>query len=255
MAFPAIAFAATVAIRTPFNYDLWSAALLCDQQTVPAEVHTMFLPDHPEQEVNASPAPVFSPSKFFHDAYEQGVVKAVEENPREAGVVATLAAGAAVICLTQGRALVGLFRNGVGEAVGLGRWADSVVAKELPITLGKLGEAEDAGLVVRPQAAASITRHLPSSNVAAQDDPTKGLVLPAWVHSPDGDIEFTHALRPTASNVVADAENLKMLVGPRERALLSIADHEPLLEPQGADGEIAWDEPWRVRPFLHVMEN
>lgn len=50
----------------------------------------------------------FSLSKFFHDAYEKGIVTSVKEHPEEftaaCSTVAVLSAGVAFVCFPQARA-------------------------------------------------------------------------------------------------------------------------------------------------------
>ncbi|MBU6452176.1 MAG: hypothetical protein KGS72_10385 [Cyanobacteria bacterium REEB67] len=68
----------------------------------------------------------FSISKFFHDAYDKGLVKAVEDSPKEAAftAVGAVAGVAAAVYLTKGAALEGvvipprnaLFRKAEGPA-------------------------------------------------------------------------------------------------------------------------------------------
>jgi hypothetical protein len=66
--------------------------------------------ERPEHVAPAGHDHEFSVSKFFHDAYDKGLVKAVEDSPKEAALTAAgaVAGVAAAIYLTKGAALEGV---------------------------------------------------------------------------------------------------------------------------------------------------
>ncbi len=86
---------------------------------------------------STSPTYDFSPSKFYEDIYHKGIVKAVDEHPREAvfSAGAAVAFGTAAICIIKERALSSLM-GAAGEEVGqsLRPAANVLMRSGVPIT-------------------------------------------------------------------------------------------------------------------------
>jgi hypothetical protein len=96
---------------------------------------------------NAIPAHDFSPSKLFNDVYSavataikgvetdlKEVATKIEEHPIEAATIGALTVGvAAIVTLTKGRALAGMFRSGLGEEATISKAATAELAGERPV--------------------------------------------------------------------------------------------------------------------------
>jgi hypothetical protein len=90
-----------------------------------------FEQDIPTQSVASNTTADFSMSNFFHDAYDKGLVKAVQEHPKEAVVTAVGAVvGAVAAEATFGKALLKekLVSNIMGPAT------DNLITRGIPIT-------------------------------------------------------------------------------------------------------------------------
>jgi hypothetical protein len=103
--------------------------------------------ERPEPGANVDPAPDFSISRFFHDAYDKGVVRAIEECPREAALTAAgvIGGAAAAIYLTKGGALAEMLGAAGGKAgQAIKPAAEGLMDGGLPIMAGTRAAAASA---------------------------------------------------------------------------------------------------------------
>jgi hypothetical protein len=113
------------------------------------EQEVSFMSERPEQVANVGPVPEFSISRFFHDAYDKGVVKAIEECPREAALTAAgvVVGATAAIYLTKGGALADMLAGVEGKAgQALKPATEALTDAGLPITPTTRLAAREAGL-------------------------------------------------------------------------------------------------------------
>ncbi|MBU6450630.1 MAG: hypothetical protein KGS72_02550 [Cyanobacteria bacterium REEB67] len=170
--------------------------------------------ERPEHAVNGSPTQDFSINKFFHDAYDKGIVKAVEDCPKEAAVTAAglVAGAAAAVYLTKGGALAEMAIGTGGKAgPALTSTAESLIDRAVPITAESRAAAASADVLKmsplqREAAIGRVEKHAAETAGEALKSPFAGFEQAGYKHVPFRGLPITAETRSLA----ASADLLKL---------------------------------------------
>lgn len=179
-----------------------------------------------DQELSHSAESSFG--RFFDDAYNQGVVKAISQHPKEAATVAAatvVAAGAlaAGVYLTKGRSLAG------EGSLALRPATESLVHSSLPITMANR-EAAMVTMHLSPWERASAIQSLAPQLVKIEPGKALGFTTEALTGKlvpPLHPIEIASAVRNhLTENLAAKSAARGPLSLTRQRNMLHIFAHE-----------------------------